>query len=165
MIAIVCVDADNGMMFNNRRQSQDRKARQNILELTSGSKLWMNEYSFGQFKEEKAEIYVDEGNSYDEKSEKCVDEGILKNVKTEICIDEQFLEYAKKGQFCFVENKQIDVEKLEGLIIYRWDKKYPSDFELEFDFSGWHLKNTFEFEGYSHDKIIREVYERDEKHI
>ena len=45
MILIVCVDDHNGMMFNHRRQSQDRILRADILELTGGKKLWMNAYS------------------------------------------------------------------------------------------------------------------------
>ena len=45
MILIVCVDDHNGMMFNHRRQSQDRVLRADILELTDGKKLWMNAYS------------------------------------------------------------------------------------------------------------------------
>ena len=36
MILIVCVDDHNGMMFNHRRQSQDRILRGDILELTEG---------------------------------------------------------------------------------------------------------------------------------
>ena len=41
MKIIVCVDNQNGMMFNHRRQSQDRVLRKRILELTGGEKLWM----------------------------------------------------------------------------------------------------------------------------
>lgn len=41
MILIVCVDDHNGMMFNHRRQSQDRILRGDILELTEGKILWM----------------------------------------------------------------------------------------------------------------------------
>ena len=33
MIVMVCVDDKNGMMFNKRRQSQDRVLRQHMLEL------------------------------------------------------------------------------------------------------------------------------------
>ena len=61
MILIVCVDDHNGMMFNHRRQSQDRVLRADILELTDGKKLWMNAYSRKQFAESDAEkILVDE---------------------------------------------------------------------------------------------------------
>ena len=39
MIVIVCVDDNNGMMFNKRRQSQDRVLRQRMLELAGEKKL------------------------------------------------------------------------------------------------------------------------------
>lgn len=52
MILIVCVDDHNGMMFNHRRQSQDRILRGDILELTEGKILWMDAYSKKQFVEE-----------------------------------------------------------------------------------------------------------------
>lgn len=49
MIVMVCVDDKNGMMFNKRRQSQDRVLRQHMLELAGDKKLWMNAYSRKQF--------------------------------------------------------------------------------------------------------------------
>lgn len=52
MILIVCLDDDNGMMFNNRRQSKDLLVRKRILELVGDGKIWMSEYSKGQFEEE-----------------------------------------------------------------------------------------------------------------
>ena len=60
MIRIVCVDDHNGMMFNHRRQSQDRVLRADILELTGGKKLWMNAYSRKQFAESDAEKILGE---------------------------------------------------------------------------------------------------------
>ena len=61
MVLIVCVDDHNGMMFNHRRQSQDRILRADILELTDGKKLWMNAYSKKQFAEsDTARIRVNE---------------------------------------------------------------------------------------------------------
>ena len=39
MILIVCVDNKNGMLFNRRRQSQDRMLRTRILEMTAQSRL------------------------------------------------------------------------------------------------------------------------------
>ena len=52
MVLIVCLDDDNGMMFNNRRQSKDALVRKRILELVGDNKIWMSEYSKGQFEEE-----------------------------------------------------------------------------------------------------------------
>ena len=49
MILIACVDDRAGIAFNHRRQSSDSVVRDRILELTAGSRLWMNEYSAKQF--------------------------------------------------------------------------------------------------------------------
>ncbi len=47
MIAIVCLDDENGMLFNGRRQSRDRVVTERIALLAAGKKLWMNGYSAG----------------------------------------------------------------------------------------------------------------------
>ena len=49
MILAVCVDDKGGMLFNRRRQSQDRLLRQNLLEEAAGRAVWMNAYSYKQF--------------------------------------------------------------------------------------------------------------------
>ena len=49
MIVFVAVDNRNGMMFNHRRQSQDKALRERVVELSKGKKLWMNQYSAKQF--------------------------------------------------------------------------------------------------------------------
>ncbi len=38
MILIVCVDDNKGMMFNHRRQSQDRVLRRHILDMSGRCK-------------------------------------------------------------------------------------------------------------------------------
>ena len=51
MILITCVDNNMGMLFNHRRQSQDRVLKERILKSASGKIFWMNHYSENQFKE------------------------------------------------------------------------------------------------------------------
>ena len=51
MKLILFLDARGGMLFNHRRQSQDRYAREYILKMTEGARLLMNPYSAKQFKE------------------------------------------------------------------------------------------------------------------
>ena len=51
MILIVCLDDNNGMMFNHRRQSRDRVLVERIRKQTSDGVLWMNEYSARLFGE------------------------------------------------------------------------------------------------------------------
>ena len=97
MNIIICVDDNMGMMFNNRRQSQDRALRERILEITKGKNLYMNGYSASQFTE-----------------------------GSNIIVDENFLDKAQQGDFCFVENSDIRVynSKIEKLIIYKWNRNY-----------------------------------------
>lgn len=135
MIVIVCLDSDNGMLFNNRRQSQDREVRKDILKMTADKKLYMNDYSYGQFVEDA----VNADN---------------------IVVAQDFFEEAGEGEYCFVENEIIPEDKLEKIIVYRWDKKYPADFMLNISLARWKIKGATEFEGYSHSKIIKEEYSK-----
>jgi hypothetical protein len=72
------------------------------------------------------------------------------------------LESAGDGSFVFIENKHLGdyLERIDRLIIYKWNRKYPSDFSLDVDpvAAGFKKKSTREFKGTSHDKITREDY-------
>lgn len=125
MKLIVCLDDNNGMMFNNRRQSRDRVLIENVLELCKGEKLYTNEYSSKLFPENTVEIC---GN-------------------------------AENG-FCFAENFTIDEEKIDELIIYKWNRVYPADAYFTISLENWNLIETVDFEGSSHEKITREIYRR-----
>ena len=47
MILIACIDDDNGMMFNNRRQSRDRELTGRIRELTAAGTLHVQKKAAG----------------------------------------------------------------------------------------------------------------------
>lgn len=133
MKVIICIDDDNGMMFGNRRQSRDRRLTERIVRRTAGRRLWMNSYSLGLFKESKAD---------------------------NIIADEQFLSKAEPGDFCFVEN--VDLKsyggEIEKLIIYRWNRKYPSDMKFTLELTDWRAESCEDFEGFSHERITEEVW-------
>ena len=134
MIAIICVDDNLGMMFNNRRQSQDKILRERIKEISKNSKLLMNSYSIKQFSEEDKENIIE---------------------------DENFAINAQKGNFAFFENiSPKEYEKdIEKIILYHWNRNYTADFYFDIDLkNGWKLNDTYDFEGYSHEKITEEVY-------
>ena len=57
MKLIVCLDDNNGMMFNKRRQSRDRLLIENMLELCKGERLYTNEYS-GKLFSENTRLYA-----------------------------------------------------------------------------------------------------------
>lgn len=61
-----------------------------------------------------------------------------------------------------VFSEQANLEELawNELIVYRWDKVYPSDVKLDIDLSSLKLKDVSTLQGYSHDTILKEVYVR-----
>lgn len=133
MIVIVCLDENGGMMFNRRRQSRDRVVTERIRSLCRGSVLWMNAYS--------AEIY-----------------GELEGV--EVRTAEDFLTRAKEGEWCLAETGGLGPvkERIEGLRVFWWNRKYPSDVRLDVELSEWEKVSTLEYPGYSHEKITEEDY-------
>ena len=139
MNIIAVIDDGGGLMFNRRRQSQDRTLRERILKLSGASRLWMNAYTRKQFDGAEADG---------------------------ISVDEDFLQKAPDGDFCFVENVPLlpVLERVERVILFRWNRAYPSDMKLDLDLSAppWNLVETDEFPGYSHEKITEEVYVRGE---
>ncbi len=135
MILIVAADDTYGLTFNRRRQSQDSVLRQNILELCGEQPLWVNAYTARQFSAEQAE---------------------------KLMIAEDFLEQAQAGDFCFLENVSAlpYIDRLEQVILFRWNRRYPADFHFDIPLTEpeWILDSTEDFAGSSHEKITKEVY-------
>ena len=80
MNIIICLDDNNGMMFNKRRQSQDKILRESIKELVKDKTLFMNEYSYKLYKD------IDDGN---------------------IIVSENYLDECENDDFCLVEDKTL----------------------------------------------------------
>ena len=133
MYVIVCTDDNLGMLFNRRRQSQDRVLRDYLLKLTAGHELFMNDYSAKQFED-----------------------------LSQIHISDRFLQKAGEDDFCFVEDQKLNPyeEKIDALILCRWNREYPADLYLDLDYSAWRRAYTEEFPGSSHEKITVEVYKK-----
>ena len=148
MKIIVCVDNQNGMMFNHRRQSQDRVLRKRILELTGGKKLLMNAYSQKQFLQVNGNMPKEQEQS-----------GQL-GQSGQIQADEAFLEKAGPGEPCFVEDRSVApfAGRVERVVLYRWDRAYPADLYWDLSLEGWTLARREEFPGFSHEIITKEVY-------
>ena len=51
-------------------------------------------------------------------------------------------------------------EKLEQIIVYRWNRHYPADFYfgIALETPAWTRIRTEEFAGSSHEKITKDVY-------
>ena len=135
MIVIACVDDNFGMMFHQRRQSQDRALRARVLGMTEHASLWMNQYSAKQFSGMDA---------------------------PQIQVDDLFLEKAAKGDYCFVEDQDLlpYEAKIEKLILYHWNRRYPADLycSISPQKGAWKRVQISEFAGYSHETITEEIY-------
>lgn len=136
MKVIVCLDDKGGMLFNNRRQSRDRVLNADVIDMARGSRLCIEPYSKLLFEDSAAEV---------------------------LC-DADFLNLAKDGDYCFVENRALTsyVDKIEEVVIYRWNRRYPTDvfFDLDLPKEGFKMSSSEDFVGYSHDKITKEVFRR-----
>lgn len=135
MTVFVCVDDQNGMMFNHRRQSRDRAVLERMLAQVGHGRLWLSPYS--------AKLFDDDPR---------------------VRADDQFLLRAAEGDHCFIEDGSLlCVEsKIERLIIYRWNRRYPADvyFDIPLAEHGWRLVESHDFAGTSHERVTEEVYER-----
>ncbi len=136
MIAVVCVDDHGGMMFNGRRVSRDRAVYSDLSNTFKGKSIYMCEYSRSLFAGSYAPITVCDG----------------------------FLDVAGEGDICFVENRSLAPykDKLDGVVIYRWNRSYPFDFCFDLDIAKMSLKlqSLEDITGYSHEKITKEIYVR-----
>lgn len=134
MIIVACIDNRGGMLFNRRRQSQDRLLREDLLREAAGRPLWMNSYSAGQFSDPPENLRI----------------------------AENFYRQAGEGEFCLFEN--VDpapwLDAGEGLLLYHWNRSYPADLRFPLPPEGWTLTRREEFAGSSHEKITKEVYSR-----
>lgn len=130
MNVIVCLDDRDGMTFNHRRQSRDRFVYKHIAEHSAGL-VYMNTYSAPLFSD-----YPDR-----------------------ICVIDDFLQLCGREDWCFLENADITpwLPQVEKLVVYRWNRVYPSD--IRFPVTAFGVGTIAEeFAGHSHEKITVEVY-------
>ncbi len=92
--------------------------------------LYMNEYSYKMFK------------NYEYKNNIIVSDVLEGNYFNE---------------FNTLEGLEDSIDKL---IIYKFNRRYPSDIKLKIDLSKYVLEDICELVGNSHEKITREVYVR-----
>ncbi len=78
-----------------------------------------------------------------------------------LAVSEDFLEEAGPGEWCFVENVPLApwLEKLEGLVLYRWNRAYPADAHLDVPLDDFLITDKLDFPGSSHETLTRETYQ------
>lgn len=129
MNILLCLDDNNGMLFNNRRQSRDSEVINRIYEISKGKRLLIHSFSRSLFEDN------------------CTIDDNLLNTATEddFCFVENLM-------------LSTHINSINYLYIFRWNRSYPYDMITDVDFNNFTLINTEEFTGSSHDKITLEVY-------
>ena len=129
----VTIDDRMGIAFNKRRQSRDIRVIEDLCQMTDG-KIYVSSYSAPLFEDMRERIEV-----VDDPLGECAD-----------------------GCVCFVETSYIGKCKddIKSLVVYRWNRVYPSDKKLDVELDNGELKkiSTFEFTGNSHDLITKDIY-------
>ena len=131
----VTVDNKMGVAFNKRRQSRDKKLIEDLC-LSTENEISISSYSLPLFEEWTSRVKV-----YGSPLAECADGGV-----------------------CFVEISAIGkhVDEISELIVYRWNKVYPSDKKLDIipEECGFIKVSTSDFAGNSHDVITKEIYRK-----
>lgn len=138
MIAAVCIGEGNGMLFN-RRPGQPGQAS------AGGPAVPVRGEAAVAGTATPAPLFAD--------------------VSDRITVDEDFLEKAGSGEVCFVEDQPLApaADRVEAVVLYRWNRAYPADVRFDFDLTDFRLEERTEFPGASHEKITRELYRRKER--
>ena len=130
MTVFVCVDDNFGMTFNKRRQSRDSVVLEKIREMSSNGQLYITPFSQRLLENDFVKI-------------------------TSAPFDEM-----DDGDYFFVEDMDLSgfEGEIEKIVLFKWNKVYPSDMKLALDFSYFKLTESFDFVGTSHEKITCEVW-------
>ena len=131
----LCIDERGGMIFNKRRVSRDRVLISELVGSVNG-KIYINEFSKLLFEPHSDRVVI--------------------------CADA--LNDAPDGAICFIEVPPLKphIKDISRLIVYNWNRTYPYDLKLDIspEKEGFRLVSTYEFEGSSHEKITKEIFER-----
>ena len=133
MTAIVCIEDRGGILFLKRRVSRDREVYRDIAK--SYDTVYMTSYSLPLFE----------------------------GVEIDAMVRLSPITEGERGDVCFIEDGEIaeNLHKISRLVIYRWNRTYPSDVKLGFEPEdlGFERVSTSELVGYSHEQLTKDIYE------
>ena len=131
MNVIVCLDDNKGMLFNNRRQSRDKVVTEDIMKSLDGENLFILPFS----------------------------EKLFEGLDNVCCVEESAFYDSSQYDTFFVENIALsEIDNIESIIVYNWNRVYPADFYCDIDFEGFSLKQESELKGNSHEKITKQIF-------
>lgn len=133
MIIICCVEERNGMSFEGRRCARDAKMRDDVRSLYPC--LSMDAYAYAMYAQDDVDYPY------------------------EICEDLSQAHYP-----CIVETiaPSLFEKDLQQIVLYQWHRQYPSTIQMDINLhdSSWECIDTYCFEGSSHDKITRAIFQK-----
>ena len=125
-----------GMSFFGKRQSKDKLLIKRLLSHTEYERILTSEYSAPLFAEE--------------------------NDPRVLIVSKDGYASSTTNDICFFELEHITeyADRLDQIIIYKWNRKYPSDKKFPFlpKDKGFKLRSSVDFAGNSHDKITEEIW-------
>ena len=134
MKTIVCIDDKFGVSFDGKRQSRDRVLIEDLMDFIGCSRLIISPFSATLF------------------------DGLA------VEINDAPFDVAQADDFVFCEAGGLlaHLERINEVIIYKWNRTYPRDVLLDLLpwEHGFKLIDRFDFVGSSHKKITREVYRK-----
>ena len=170
MTGIVCLDQEDGLLFNGRRQSRDRVVTEKILSMTEGKPLWMSAYSRRIFPEDApvcvAEDLVGKLEELAEPARKDAEqvESAQKEPEREKAAQKESGQQSGEATFCLIEEAvNLENEMIDEWIVFRWKRVYPADVFLKFPADGWEKELIETFAGYSHEEIDLERYRKKDR--
>lgn len=135
MTVIFLLDDNKGMLFNHRRLSRDEKILEDIAASLNGN-LFINKFS----------------------------EKLISSAGIRYTLFDHFPVEGKDEADYFIENFSVKehLNEIDRIIVYWWNRKYPSDYQLDFEptQNGFKSVSLFEFTGKSHEKITKEIFEK-----
>lgn len=133
MKVIVCLDDQNGMMFNHRRLSRDR---------------YIYEDAINQFGKENIVVKPQTA--------------MLFGAEDMICRDDLPCTSLEQYQWIEDDDLASFQDDIIEVVAYYWHRLYPSDLKLALDFhdGSWKIVDQKDFPGYSHDVITRIIYQK-----
>ena len=134
MKTIVCIDDKFGVLFDGKRQSRDRVLIEDLMDFIGSSRLIITPESAPLFDVFKVEI---------------------NDAPFDVAQADDFV-------FCEVGGLLAHLERINEVVIYKWNRTYPRDVLLDLLpwEHGFKLIDRFDFVGSSHKKITREVYRK-----
>ena len=131
MTLIFCIDEERGIAFGGRRQSRDRELYKDIISDAANKQITMSAYSAKLF--DSGNIYVSDTPTQED--------------------DIYFLE---------LKNPKDIIPLANRVVVYNWNRLYPSDvkFDAEMSSLGFSLVEKQDIKGFSHEKITKEIYEK-----